>query len=124
MRPVSAETIKDLIERKFEVTKIEAGEPCQILVHRRPSSGEIIELEDAREDRRHFRVEYDLNYHGGDYSNVGQFVHLNCWALAQIGGDRDEAVKTLFKQVTGHDPVHIINYNLDELYDAKGESHD
>jgi len=64
----------------------------------------------------HTRVEYDLEFTGGDYSDVGQFAYIPHRVIDEFGGGIQEA----FKAHTGIDPVHIVNYNLDEAYDANG----
>jgi len=71
---------------------------------------------------KHFSVEYDLAYYGGDYSGVGQFVYLPLDELKYGEGlsDEQKAVGDLFNEKTGHDPSHIVNYNLDELVDKNG----
>lgn len=61
------------------------------------------------------RVEYDLNYHGGDYSGVGRFVYL-----PEDGLD-DDNIGQRFQKKTGYGPEHIIHYSFDELYDEKEE---
>jgi hypothetical protein len=58
------------------------------------------------------RVEYDLNYAGGDYSQVGDFAYVP----ADCGDVEEE-----FEKVTGYDRIHMIHYSPDELYD---EQHD
>ena len=62
------------------------------------------------------RVEFDLNYGGGNYSGVGTFV-LIPWSVIRSS----ESVEAAFTKHTGHDPAHIIHYTSDEVYDAKGE---
>lgn len=63
----------------------------------------------------HIRVEYDLEYYGGDYSKVGQFAYLHADTVEEIG------VEEAFRQATGIDPVHIIHYTSDEFFTAEGE---
>ena len=61
---------------------------------------------------KYIRVEFDPNYYGGDYDQVGQFVLI----------DADtENVEEAFTQETGHDSRHIIHYSPDELYDLDGD---
>lgn len=69
------------------------------------------------------RVEYDAAYQGGDYRGSGRFALLP-WA--EIDARAIEygvagAVAAVFRQTTGLDPVHIVHYALDELYNQHGE---
>ena len=66
---------------------------------------------------RCIRVEYDLEFFGGDYSGVGSFAYV---PLADIGHTPD-AVEAAFKKLTGHNPVHIIHYCPDETFDENGK---
>ena len=52
-------------------------------------------------------VEYDLDYSGGNYEDVGSFVFLTQKQLKARNGN---VIRT-FQEVTGIDPVHIINYH-------------
>lgn len=61
------------------------------------------------------RVEWDLNYHGGDYAGVGDFV------LLPEDGLTDDNIGKRFQAKTGYGPEHIIHYSFDELYDEDGE---
>ena len=60
------------------------------------------------------RVEYDLNYWGGEYSDVGSFALLPMDKVEANGFD----VEKTFAEVTGHDAAHIIHFCPDEVYDA------
>jgi hypothetical protein len=79
--------------------------------------GETPQVDLARYEncRQYFRVEYDLNYTGGDYDKVGKFTHLPTDELENL------TVQELFKRETGVNPIHIVSYNVDELYDVDGE---
>ncbi len=55
-------------------------------------------------------VEYDLNYSGGNYKDVGSFITLNQMQLIQAGGNVAQA----FQMATGIDSIHIVNYRLDK----------
>lgn len=59
------------------------------------------------------KVEYDLNFFGGDYSGVGSMVY--------IPNDEDLDIHEMFRRMTGIDPVHIIHIPLDETYTIDGE---
>ena len=57
-----------------------------------------------------YEVEYDLNYTGGSYSGVGQFVTV----MSPTNGHE----APLFKKQTGIDPAHIVHFHVtDELYE-------
>lgn len=60
------------------------------------------------------RFEYDMNYTGGNYSGVGQFAYVPI--ILCKDGNYEEA----FRQYTGIDPIHIINYSTDELFNEDG----
>jgi hypothetical protein len=62
----------------------------------------------------HFQVEFDLNFHGGDYDEVGDFAYVPVGLVAKMGMEK------AFQEFTGHDPVHIIHYTEDELFDSEG----
>jgi hypothetical protein len=61
------------------------------------------------------RFEYDMAYSGGDYSGVGNFALVPLALCYKLGSE------AAFQQHTGIDPVHIIHYTLDELYDSEGD---
>lgn len=65
-----------------------------------------------------FRVEYDLDYFGGDYSGTGKFVYVP----EDTEGINDKA--KLFQMMTGIDPAHIIHLTSDECYALDGNSLD
>jgi hypothetical protein len=69
--------------------------------------------------RQHVQVEYDLSYYGGDYHKVGQFAYLPLDEIDRSTGNEDEQLKTVFKKLVG-DPVHIVHYSFDILYDGDG----
>jgi len=60
--------------------------------------------------------EYDLTYHGGDYSDVGAFVSLPGSLIERLGGDYEQA----FESFTGYARSHVIHYSTEEEeYDEK-----
>jgi len=63
---------------------------------------------------RFIRVEYDRNYVGGDYSGVGDSALIPTYLLDRM------SVEDAFQKVTDYDPMHIIHYSEDELYDIYG----
>ena len=64
--------------------------------------------------RPYVRVEYDLNYLGGDYSDVGTFAYVPLMICEKLG------VEQAFATFCKVDAAHIIHYTLDELYDNDG----
>ncbi len=62
------------------------------------------------------RVEYDRNFCGGEYSGTGEFA-----LIPLIDIDDDGGVATAFEAQTGLNPVRIVHYSEDELFDAAGE---
>ena len=66
----------------------------------------------------YLRVEYDLAYAGGDYSKTGDFAYIPYNLFSRMG------MVEAFRQTTGHDPVHIIHYSPDEVYDKQGNLKD
>lgn len=65
---------------------------------------------------KHIRVEYALDFFGGNYNSVGNFVYI---PLTLIGKGKD-AVEKAFEKRTGHKRVHIIHYSESEFYDCLG----
>jgi hypothetical protein len=71
----------------------------------------------------HLKVEYDARYTGGEYSGMGETTFLplpEIKALEEHLGF-DGAIKALFKNKTGLDPLHIVHYSSDEMYNAYEE---
>lgn len=66
---------------------------------------------------RCIRVEYDLDFRGGDYNKVGQFAYI---PVDDIGHAPD-AVEAAFEKLTGHSRIHIIHYTPDETFDENGK---
>lgn len=64
--------------------------------------------------RKFVQVEYDKDYYGGDYGNVGDFF------LLPEDGLTDENLPERFRKATSLDPIHIIHYTLDDVYDWEG----
>ena len=75
-------------------------------------------LLDDMDDEPCFKVEYDKEYYGGNYSKVGELVYIPL--LLVEGEDENELVKKAFTYMTELDSVHIVNYNLDEKFDSDG----
>ena len=69
----------------------------------------------------HIQIEYDVNYYGGDYLKVGQFVYIPLEEIENSPLEEKEAVNAAFKRCTGKNPVHIIHWTLDSLYTADGQ---
>jgi hypothetical protein len=65
--------------------------------------------------RYFFKVEYDQDYTGGNYSGVGDFAMVPVGLAILVG------VNQAFKEITGEDPIHIVHFNTDEWYDEDGK---
>ncbi len=76
----------------------------------------VASLKDVEIPDLFMRVEYDKKFCGGDYSGTGEFVLIPL-SLVEVTDDMDSA----FEEKTGLNPVHIIHYSEDELFDAAGE---
>ena len=73
-----------------------------------------------RPPRKCVRVEYDLNFWGGDYDRVGQFAYVPREVIDRLpGNDPDVKLRTAFTVLVG-DPRHIIHYTIDEAFDQDG----
>jgi hypothetical protein len=64
----------------------------------------------------HTRVEYDLEFCGGNYSDTGSFALIPHSVIDTHRGD----VPAAFRAHTGFDPMHMIHYTEDEVYDQNG----
>lgn len=67
-----------------------------------------------------FGVEYDLGFPGGSYGTPGRLVYL---PYSELDKDlpEEKAVADLFKTVTGHNPVHIVHYDMGQSYTPEGD---
>ena len=66
------------------------------------------------------RIEYDLNYRGGDYDKVGKFAYIPLDNIDRLpGSSPGKKLKTAFMVLVG-DPIHIVHYTFDEVYDQDG----
>jgi hypothetical protein len=63
----------------------------------------------------HIKVEFDLGFFGGDYTNVGKHAYVPLPLVDML--DVEEA----FRLTTGHDPVHIVHYESGRFYMADGD---
>jgi len=68
-------------------------------------------LIDPSPDQR-IRVEYDLSYNGGNYSDVGDMAYIPIALVNEHG------IEQAFKLHTGHDSIQIIHYETCEADDA------
>jgi len=68
----------------------------------------------------HIKVEYDLNWDGGNYTSVGQFAYVPVALIEAYGGMNDNAVWQAFKRYTGHDFNHVVNYESTQLFNDNG----
>lgn len=63
----------------------------------------------------YFKVEYDEEFFGGNYSGTGNLAYIKLIDVNRLG-----SVEAAFKETTGVETIHIIHYSEDELYDAEG----
>ncbi len=70
------------------------------------------------------QVEYDPSFWGGDYSKVGAFALIPLDLIKRLSHFGENDVEEAFRQTTGVDPVHIVHYSPDYLYDAEGNEID
>jgi hypothetical protein len=73
-----------------------------------------------KERNRYVQFEYDLTYTGGDYSGVGQHVYVPFYVIEPHLGD-EKLVRHAFREHTYIDPIHIIHYQVDQLYTKDGK---
>ena len=63
----------------------------------------------------HVKVEYDMGFSGGDYSDVGAIAYVPMPLIDMCG------IEGAFLMATGYDPIHIVFHSLDELFTANGD---
>lgn len=94
------------------------------------TSGPITLLELEQDDLSALpctRIEYDLRYAGGDYDDVGDFFYMPDAVIDRYrwpSTDHDisvDPVHLAFEEVTGINPIHIVNYLTDEKFTLDGE---
>jgi hypothetical protein len=66
-------------------------------------------------EERYVQVEYDNQFYGGDYTGTGSFILIRVTDVQRLG-----SVENAFRVMARMEPVHIIHYSEDELYDSKG----
>ncbi|KKN91181.1 hypothetical protein LCGC14_0220470 [marine sediment metagenome] len=64
----------------------------------------------------YIRVEHDKRFFGGVYKGVGYFSFVKLIHVNSLG-----SVEAAFKATTGIEPIHIVRYSEDDLYNDKGE---
>jgi len=75
-----------------------------------------------QERKPHILVEYDTTYTGGEYSGTGQTVLIPLDLIDTIEKEgSDEPVHEAFQKLTHMDPMHIVSYSPDEIYNKHGE---
>lgn len=74
--------------------------------------------ETAGDDDRYFRVEYDKNYHGGEYSGQGSVAFIS---FDSLRGNGESHVREAFTRETGLPAYNMVHYSLDEEFTAEGE---
>lgn len=68
-------------------------------------------------DDPHVQVEFDRNYHGGEYAAVVEPVYVPEALIDLLDGD----VAAAFAKFTLLDRAHMVGYTGDERFDANGE---
>ncbi len=63
-------------------------------------------VEESPFSSKFIEVEYDVNYFGGPYGNVGQFVHISEVMIEHFG-----SVESAFEYQMSLDRCHIIHYS-------------
>lgn len=92
---------------------VKNGEFCVVYDDNKFDRGSLLDAICDRIDC--FKVEYDVNFFGGDYSDVGKFAYIPFDDELKL--DHTE----LFRLMTGIDPVHIVSLSLDETYTIEGD---
>lgn len=64
-------------------------------------------------EKRYIQVEYDEQFYGGDYSGTGDLILVSLTDIQNLG-----SVENAFRVAASMEPVHIIHYSEDELYDS------
>lgn len=75
-----------------------------------------IVIAEGVENLPHIRVEYDLEYQGGDYNKTGKFKFIPEALYPFVFKTVEEA----FEAYTGIPKVHVIHYLSDERYFPDG----
>jgi hypothetical protein len=70
--------------------------------------------------RKCVRVEWDPDYYGGDYAQVGQFSYIPYEVIDRLPGDDVDAKLPMAFAVLVGDPRHIVHYTWDEVFDQQG----
>jgi hypothetical protein len=68
------------------------------------------------DDAPHIRVEYDKNFYGGNYNQVGAFAFVPEQLVDVLAGDVEAAFEMMFSV----DRVHVVSITGDERFDADG----
>ncbi len=70
--------------------------------------------------RKCVRVEWDPEYHGGEYAKVGRFAYIPHEVIDRLpGDDMDSKLRMAFAALIS-DPRHVIHYTFDEVFDQHG----
>lgn len=64
----------------------------------------------------HYRIEFDVDYWGGNYGDVGDFAYIPVGIEFAMN-----SVEEAFEKLTGHSRRHIIHYSTDERFLPNGE---
>ena len=107
--------IEDAINNEDSIGSVIHERTERIAKKNLPKEFEAIIDREKLKNKPHFQVEYDVNFYGGDYDDVGQFVYIPVCLIDIYGSE-----KKAFEQITGIDKRHIIHYSSDEYYDSEG----
>ena len=124
----------DTEKRQFVSQEFVAGDQCEYENKNGEAVGSDVLEVDGKERYLPFhmkqpeppkaciRVEYDRTFLGGDYSKVGDFAYIPLDAIGAVPGmlRGDERLKAAFQIITGYDPIHIVHFTYDEVYDQDG----
>lgn len=80
------------------------------------SSQEMAAIMDVDANTPHIKVEFDLNYFGGDYSGTGDIVLIPVALVDAVGGD----VHAAFEKLTRYSAANVVYFNSDEQYNDRG----
>ena len=124
----------DTEKKRFVSQQFVAGDQCDYEDEKGAAAAKSLLETHGKEAYLHFdmvqpqppraclRIEYDLEYRGGDYSKVGRFAYVPLDAIGAVPGSLtgDERVRAAFQILTGFDPAHIVHYTFDEVFDQDG----
>lgn len=105
------ECYREKLGDNWSLIEIDLNQYCKGDLFKYDDKTHEMVLKKNLQNHPHYRVEYDLNYWGGNYDGIGQFTFIP-EGLEVVVGSVDEA----FEKVTGINRQHIIYYCLDERF--------